>query len=212
MKNKNWIGNLNSIYKTLGASNHTVEDREENDYYATDPRAAELLLELETFHKNIWEPACGEGYLSEVFKKARHKVLSTDLIYRGYGKGDVDFLNFKGENKWHGDIITNPPYKFAQDFVEKGISLIKPNNKLALFLKIQFLEGKKRKKLFEKYPPKTVYVSSSRLLCAKNGKFAPIVNGRRIAKQGYVSSSAVAYAWFVWVKEFKGAPIIRWFN
>ena len=31
-----WTGNLNSIYKTLGASNHTDKEREENDFYATD--------------------------------------------------------------------------------------------------------------------------------------------------------------------------------
>lgn len=42
---KDWIGNKNSVYKTLGASNHTDKDREKNDYYATDPKAAELLLE-----------------------------------------------------------------------------------------------------------------------------------------------------------------------
>lgn len=37
--NKDWKGNKNSIYKTLGASNHTKEDRQEEDYYATDPHA-----------------------------------------------------------------------------------------------------------------------------------------------------------------------------
>ena len=65
---KNWIGDKNSIYKILGASNHTKEKREEHDYYATNPIAAELLLKLEKF-KNILEPACGEGHLSKVFLK-----------------------------------------------------------------------------------------------------------------------------------------------
>lgn len=44
---KDWTGNKNSIFKTLGASNHTDKDREQHDYYATDPKAAELLLEVE---------------------------------------------------------------------------------------------------------------------------------------------------------------------
>ena len=44
-----WTGNQNSIYKTLGASNHTNKEREINDYYATEPKALELLLELESF-------------------------------------------------------------------------------------------------------------------------------------------------------------------
>ena len=43
MKHADWTGNGNSIYKTLGASNHTENEREANDYYATEPKAAELL-------------------------------------------------------------------------------------------------------------------------------------------------------------------------
>ena len=69
-----------------------------------------------------------------------------------------------------------------------------------MFLKIQFLEGKARRELFRQHPPKVVYVSSSRLLCAPNGDFTN-TNG-----------SAVAYAWFVWEKGFKGDTIIKWIN
>ena len=65
--NKDWTGNSNSIYKTLGASNHTDKDRQNEDYYATEPKAAKLLLGLETFSPNIWECACGEGHLSKIF-------------------------------------------------------------------------------------------------------------------------------------------------
>ena len=102
-----------------------------------------------------------------------------------------------------GDIITNPPYKYAQEFIEKAIELIPIGNKIAMFLKIQFLEGKKRKKLFKKYPPKVIYVSSSRLLCAKNGEFEKMRQG---------GGSAVAYAWFIWEKGYKGDTIINWIN
>lgn len=58
---KDWIGNQNSIYKTIGASNHTTEERQEHDYYATEPRAVRLLLEQEPFSPYIWECACGGG-------------------------------------------------------------------------------------------------------------------------------------------------------
>ena len=50
---KDWTGNSNSIYKTLGASNHTDKERETNDYYATEGKAAELLLEVEKFTPTI---------------------------------------------------------------------------------------------------------------------------------------------------------------
>lgn len=196
---KDWTGNKNSIYKTLGASNHTEDEREINDYYATDPKAAELLLQLETFSNNIWECSAGEGHLSKIFEVHKYNVKSTDLIDRGFCEGGIDFLSSE-ITKWNGDIITNPPYSLALDFILKALDIIPEGNKVAMFLKIQFLEGKRRKKLFLENPPQTVYVSSSRLLCAKNGKF----------RKG--ESSAVAYGWFIWKKGFKGTTSLKWFN
>jgi len=200
MANKDWKGNSNSIYKTLGASNHTDEERETNDYYATDPVAAEWLLKLETLNQNIWECSAGAGHLSKVFEAAGHKVISSDLVDRGFAKSGIDFLACN--KKFNGDIITNPPYSLAQEFIEKGLEIVEEGNKVIMFLKIQFLEGKARKKLFEIYPPKTIWVSSSRILCAKNGDF------EKYRKQG----SAVAYAWYIWEKGYNGDTIIKWFN
>jgi len=202
MKSKDWIGNSNSIYKTLGASNHTDEERQNEDYYATTPKAAELLLGLETFSINIWECACGEGHLSKVFESKGYNVRSSDLMNRGFGEIGVDFLGIDNI-EWDGDIITNPPYKYAKEFVEKALRIIPIGNKVAMFLKLQFMEGKGRKDLFIKNPPKVIYVSSSRLMCAKNGNFEKMVDG---------GGSAVAYAWYVWEKGFKGDTIIKWFN
>jgi len=195
---KDWKGDSNSIYKTLGASNHTDKEREENDFYATEPKAAELLMEVEGFSGPIWECACGMGHLSEVLKK-RYEVYSSDLINRRYGV-QFDFFN---ETCWNGNIITNPPYKFAQKFIEHALNIIPTGNKVCMFLKVQFLEGKARKKLFTKYPPKVIYVSSSRLLCAKNGKFQEMIDG---------GGSAVAYAWYVWEKGYKGDTVVKWIN
>lgn len=126
--------------------------------------------------------------------------MSSDLIDRGYGKTGIDFLNCT--KIWKGDIITNPPYRYGKEFVEKAIELVDDGNKVVMFMKLQFLEGKARKKLFEKYPPKTIWVSSSRLLCAKNSKF------EEFRKQG----SAVAYCWIIFVKGFKGTTELKWFN
>ena len=201
MSEKDWTGNSNSIYKTLGASNHTDKERENDDYYATEPKATELLLSLEKFSPNIWECACGGGHMAKVLKENGYEVKATDLIYRGYGEGNVDFL--KCIDPFAGDIITNPPYKYATEFIYKALELIPAGNKVAMFLKIQFLEGKKRKKLFEKYPPKTIYVSSSRLLCAKNALFEEMIAG---------GGSAVAYAWYIWEKGYNGETIIKWCN
>ena len=53
--------NLNKIYTTIGASNHALDKRQEDDYYATAPRAIDDLLKFETFNHHIWECAVGGG-------------------------------------------------------------------------------------------------------------------------------------------------------
>ena len=80
------------------------------------------------------------------------------------------------------------------------INIVPEGHKVAMFLKLTFLEGKRRAEFFRCNPPIRVWVSSSRLKCAMSGDFDS------------VGSSATAYAWFIWEKGFKGHPEIRWFN
>lgn len=91
-KERDWTGNFRSAHAVLGARNCAQNEREENDYYATEPYAATLLIEQETFSPRIWECACGEGHLSKEFEKAGYHVFSSDLIDRGYGYVQ-DFLS-----------------------------------------------------------------------------------------------------------------------
>lgn len=171
-------------------------EREEHDYYATSPEAAEWLIKIEDLDNNIWECACGAGHLSKVLEEHGFNVKSTDLIDRGYGEGGVDF--FEQSELFNGDIVTNPPYKYAQQFVEHALELIPDGHKVCMFLKVQFLEGRARRKFFEENPPKRVWVTSSRIQCAKNADFT--------------SKSMVAYAWYVWEKGYKGETVLKWFN
>lgn len=199
MRGKDWTGNHASVYSVLGSSSHSDAERQQDDYYATEPGAMEILLKEEKFAPHVWECACGGGHLSRVLEAHGYEVFSTDLVYRGYGEREtVDFLEYRGG--FDGDIITNPPYKYALGFVQKALQAVQPGRKVAMFLKLTFLEGKGRKRFFLENPPRTVYVSSSRLVCAMNGDFAKM------------PSSAVAYEWFVWEKGFAGDPVIKWVN
>ena len=202
LQHKDFTGNAKSVFVCNGASNHTDDERQVDDYYATEPKATQLLLDRETFSSVIWECACGGGHMSDVLKQNGYSVYSTDLVDRGYEDTIIlDFLKFNTLNNI--DIITNPPYKYAKEFVEHALDISSYDVKIAMFLKLTFLEGKARKKLFEKYPPKVVYVSSSRLQCAKNGDFE---------KYGKGVGTAVAYAWFVWRKGYKGDTVVKWIN
>ena len=193
---KDWTGNKPATFVTLGASNHSKLEREENDYYATDPKAVELLLEKEKFSINLLEPSCGEGHISKVLSEHGYNVTSSDLINRGFGNTQ-DFFDYKYFN---GNIITNPPYKVAIDFVKHSLEIIPDGNKVAMFLKIQFLESKSRRIFFDEFPPKKIYVASSRLICAMNGEFDKY------------KSSAACYAWFICEKGYAGKPEIDWIN
>lgn len=200
---KDWNGNAKSVFTCNGASNHSESEREKNDYYATEPRAVELLLEVEEFCPYIWECAVGGGHIAEVLKAHKYKVRTSDIIDRGYPSTEIiDFLKVTKsdiDGDFSRDIITNPPYKYAKEFVEKALELSMDSTKIAMLLKLTFLESKARRELFRKYPPKTIYVFSERVDCAKNGDFTK-------------SNKAIAYAWYIWEKGYKGNPTIKWIN
>ena len=198
MKEKDWTGKKPAVFVTHGATNHSDFERVENDYYATDPKAIDYLLAVEEFSRDIWECACGEGHLSKRLEEYGKCVYSSDLVYRGYGdKEEYDFL--KNDAFWDGDIITNPPYKYALEFCKKALDTVTDGHKVAMFLKLTFLEGQKRRKFFDLYPPKTVYVFSKRINCVRNGEF-----------DKFPKANAVCYAWFVWEKGWKGETVIKW--
>ena len=191
------MGNSKTLGATLGASNHSDTVRADNDYYSTDPRAIDYLLKYENFNGNIWECACGSGKLSERLKENGFNVRSTDLIYRGYGEMEsVDFLQQK--EAFDGDIITNPPYNLALDFVQKALELSK--RKVAMFMRIQFLESKKRYvELFKECPPKKVLVFVKRMKCYPRDSDT-------------LKSSAICFCWIIWDKDYEGNTILEWID
>lgn len=153
-RNKDWTGDGNSIFKMLGASNHTDKEREKHDFYATHWSAIDLLKKKIDLPKQILEPACGSGCLSERLAELGHEVKSYDLIDRGYGEVR-DFFTMT-EPPFEGDfaIVTNPPYRYASEFVLHSLELVPNGSLVCMFLKTTFLESKGRyEKIFRNYPP-----------------------------------------------------------
>jgi len=182
----------------VGSSRNNGE-REKNDFYPTPKYATIELLKREKFSGNIWECACGEGDISKLLIKEGYQVYSTDLIDRGFGVGRVDFLKegLFQDTEMHDNIITNPPYKHALEFVLQ--SKKQSINKIAMFLKTVFLESEKRKEMFLDtiFPLRTVYQFSKRV--------NPTKAGIKLKNSGMI-----AYAWYVWDKNYKGKPTIEW--
>lgn len=178
-----------------GWGTHSDYDRQPDDFYSTDPVAIDYLLKYESFDKNIWECACGNGNLSKRLIMNGYDVYSTDKYDRGFG----DVLNFLTvDKKFDGDIITNPPYKIATQFILKALEL--SNRKVAMLFKINFVESIKRYEgIFKDNPPKKIMVFVKRINCYRN-------DDRNLG------SSAVVYAWFVWDKEYTGKTVFEWID
>lgn len=164
------------------------ENRASLDFYPTPEWASFSLFSVEKFEGSVLEPAAGDGAMVKVIERFN------PCIAKDIQTGD-DFMNEGGE---YDNVITNPPFSLAQEFVEKGKKVAK--KKIALFLKLQFLEGKRRLEMFRdmEFPLARVHVFSKRVTFHPNG----IEDRKR--------SGTMAFAWFVWDKEHKGQPIINW--
>src|SRR5690554_4019931 len=141
---------MKNLSGTSLAGMSKTRKRVKNDFYATPPEATKAILDKEILKGSILEPACGQGHISKILKQyySNSEIISTDLIHRNYGQGGIDFLTYDYDRKFD-NIITNPPFALAQEFIERGLELA--NKKVIIFAKIQLLESDKRYKLFKKY-------------------------------------------------------------
>lgn len=191
------------VLNLIGARNNAKEEREANDFYATDPNAVKALLGIVDLADNIFEPGVGMGHIA--INLPNKKVTTNDIVDRGY-KLDF-FCNYLEDNEIirnyirdnNCDIVCNPPYSHAIEFVRQSLSYLNEGSKGCFLLRTLFLESKARKKLFDEAPPRSVNVFYGRIRCAKNGDF-----------EKYSKSNAQSYSWFIWEKGYKGKTILNW--
>jgi hypothetical protein len=172
-------------------------NRETHDFYPTWPAATEALLRVERFDGPIWEPACGDGAMSRVLESAGYNVVSSDLVDRGYGEGGRDFLM-----EWTPrapNIVTNPPFRWAIEFTDRALQLT--TGKVALFLRLAFLEGIERGRWFPQTPLARTWVMSRRV---------PFAKGRSV--EDGEGAGVIAFAWFVWDHAHSGPPSLGWLD
>ena len=172
------------------------KNRANADFYPTPRETTKELLKRENFEGNIWECACGDGSMTNVLREKYKIVYASDI------REDNSIDGIKGEDflktsKKFDNIITNPPYKYAKEFVLKAKQ--SANKKIALLLKLVFLEGIGRYEMFQDkdFPLKKVYV-----FCRRQKIYANGIIGK--------NSGLIAYAWFIWDKSYSGKPIIEW--
>jgi len=164
--------------------NKSHEQNHPENFYSTPEIFTEWLLENEEFDGLILEPACGDGRMAKVLKAEGYHVRCSDIIDRGYKPMMIrDFFDWKLAD----NIVTNPPYNLAEEFVRHALAI--GLGKVAMVLRLNFLESAGRYKLFRQHPPARIYVVSQRTSMMPAIKRA---NGKMKA------ANAVSYAWFVW--------------
>ncbi len=173
--------------------------RADHDFYTTDARAVKALLNVEKFNDIILDPCCGTGSIVQVLKERNYTVRATDLIYRGCGEGNIDFLN-DDFPAYVFDIIMNPPYTRTIDFIQKALSLAK--QKVAVLLPLSYIESQERyEKIYSKSPPSTIYAFINRIQIKKGD-----------VSNGNTKANMKAYAWYVWDKGHKESTILHWIH
>ncbi|HEY1935300.1 MAG TPA: hypothetical protein VGG99_25115 [Acetobacteraceae bacterium] len=188
---------MDSTYNLNGGFKPTLRrfaDLEGPDFFPTPGWATHALIGNEPFDGRIWEPACGDGAMVRVLRDTGCLVDATDLFDRGYGQSGIDFLT---SSRIVENIVTNPPYNSAEGFVQAGLA--QSTKKLALLLRLAFLEGANRQRtIFAKTPPTRVWVFSERITFYPAGA----------VQKG---SGTTAYAWFVWDRQAKsGTTELKW--
>jgi hypothetical protein len=168
--------------------------RSQYDFYPTPAYVTRALLEREEFTGTVWECASGNGAMSRVLEEElpHCKVVSSTIEEKGYGEGGVDFLRtFRTVDA----IITNPPFCLAQEFVEHALECA--TSKVAMFLRVTFLEGVRRYYLYQRTPPETVYVFSRRV---------NFDEGCPQEEEQHKKNPVICFCWYVWRKGYVGKP------
>lgn len=177
-----------------------VEAKDSLDDFPTPPWATRALLEhvirgAELSGQTCWEPACGRGHMSKVLWEYFAKVRSTDA--HGYGYGDVaDYLVAKPAKGGYDWLITNPPFRLAEEFALKALKEARVG--VAMLVRTVFIESVGRyRNLFDPFPPTFFAQFTERV---------PMVKGRLDSR----ASTATGYCWIVWRKPLADQTKVVW--
>ena len=168
-----------------------------DDLYETPDVAVHALLRVESLPRFIWEPACGPGRIVNVLRAAGHTVIGSDLVDYGdpthfYRR---DFLmEFKVPDGCQA-IVTNPPFKLAEEFAAHALELCP---RVIMLLRLAFLESERRSEILESRGLARVYVFRKRL---------PMMH--RWNYEGPKASSAIAFCWMVWDRNHTGPTTLH---
>jgi hypothetical protein len=172
-------------------------DQRGDDLYETPPPAVHALLRAERLPHFLWEPAAGPGAIVRVLRAAGHEVVACDLVDYGepthFNRRDF-LLEHKAPERCEA-IVTNPPFKLAEQFVTHALDLCPL---VIMLLRLAFLESNRRTELLEQRGLARVHVFRKRL---------PMMH--RAGWTGQRTNSGMAFCWMVWSRDHQGPPTLH---
>lgn len=177
-----------------------VEPNDSADNFPTPPWATRALVEHVIGPDRVrqltcLEPACGAGHMARPLKEYFSSVRCADA--HDYGYAPVrDYLSYPYETNAVDWVITNPPFRLAEQFVLRSLDVARHG--VAMLVRTVFLESVGRySRLFLNDPPSTFAQFVERV---------PMVKGRLDAK----ATTATGYAWLVWQHDTHDYPKLAW--
>ncbi len=170
--------------------------RAADDWYVEPAWCVDALIEAEGFsHGSVYDPACGGGNIPRRFLAHGIDAFGSDVRDRGYGTVQWNFLE-RGACLVADHIVSNPPYCFLQEFVDKAIQAVP--GKVAVLARLAFLEGQSRRAWLQSSGLSRVWVSSRRISMPPGGAGVKAKGG------------SIAFAWFVFSPGWSEEPRIGW--
>jgi hypothetical protein len=183
-----------TIAHSANAGQHCYEDRA-LELYETPPEATRALLRVEQIPHGIWECAAGCGAIVRVLRGAGHAVIASDIVPYDFPLHFVqDFLTTTTAPVATDMVLTNPPYRYAAEFVTHALKLCP---KVILLCRLAFLESERRSPILDRGQLARIHVFRDRL---------PMMH--RSTWTGPKASSAIAFAWLVWDANHTGPTTI----
>lgn len=180
----------------VSGNNRAPLAERKDDLYETPPEAVRALLKSEEIPHKVWEPACGPGAIVKELRASGRDVVATDLV--AYGCPDSqsrrDFLMERKAPQGVTCIVTNPPFKLADEFLERATALVPL---VVMLLRLEFIAGV-RGGLLDRLPPARIHAFRNRL--------------PRMHRHGYEGPKATSrlnFAWFVWDRAHQGPTELR---
>lgn len=179
-----------------GADRAALKDRKDDLYETPECATLALLRTGELAGAGpIWEPCAGRGAIARVLALHGFEVLAADLVphlnaVSGIATGRDFLMEYRAESNL---IVTNPPFKLADEFIRHGLAL---GCKFVALLRLMALEGAGRSDLIDEHL-RRVWIGKERLPKFQREGWA----GKRQA------SETAPFAWFVFEPGQRKGPI-----